>query len=169
MPMVKLWFAKTHPDGIIPSKRREDAGYDVYVRIDEDYVCLAPHETRIMSTGIASACEAGYYFQIQERGSTGTKGIAKRCGVIDSGYRGEWLLSMTNLNTYPLYFAKPHMKEYFDDLAKREKFIVHYINKAAAQAVVLPVPDTFIEELPYEELLKMESQRGTGKLGSSEK
>ena len=27
--MVKLWFAKVRPDGIIPSKRGEDAGYDL--------------------------------------------------------------------------------------------------------------------------------------------
>ena len=32
--MVKLWFAKVRPDGIIPSKRGEDAGYDIFLAFD---------------------------------------------------------------------------------------------------------------------------------------
>ena len=86
--MVKLWFAKVRPDGIIPSKRDEDAGYDIFLAFDGEYIRLEPHETKLLPTGIASAFEPGYYFQIQERGSTGSRGIGKRCGVIDSGYRG---------------------------------------------------------------------------------
>ena len=94
--MVKLWFAKVRPDGIIPSKRDEDAGYDIFLAFDGEYIRLEPHETKLLPTGIASAFEPGYYFQIQERGSTGSRGIGKRCGVIDSGYRGEWFVPMTN-------------------------------------------------------------------------
>ena len=33
--MVKLWFAKVRPDGIIPSKRDEDAGYDIFLAFDD--------------------------------------------------------------------------------------------------------------------------------------
>ena len=114
--MVKLWFAKVRPDGIIPSKRDEDAGYDIFLAFDGEYIRLEPHETKLLPTGIASAFEPGYYFQIQERGSTGTRGIGKRCGVIDSGYRGEWFVPMTNLNTRPLYFAKESAREYLEGL-----------------------------------------------------
>ena len=88
--MEKIYFAKVKPGGRIPSKRDEDAGYDIYGLIDEAYIVLAPHETRAIPTGIASACPEEYYFQLHERGSTGTRGISQRCGVIDSGYRGEW-------------------------------------------------------------------------------
>lgn len=168
--MVRLWFARVRPDGIIPSKREEDAGYDIFLAYDGDYIRLEPHETRPLPTGIASAFEAGYYFQIQERGSTGTRGIGKRCGVIDSGYRGEWFLPMTNLNDYPLYFAKGYMREYFDGLIKKgERLEVYYTEKAVCQAVLLPVPKTEIQEIPYDSLLEMKSERMTGKLGSSNK
>ncbi|MBR4018736.1 MAG: dUTP pyrophosphatase [Clostridia bacterium] len=167
--MVDIWFAKVKPDAVIPTKREEDAGYDIFLCFEEDYIKLEPHETRMLPTGIASACDSGYYFQIQERGSTGSKGIAKRCGVIDSGYRGEWFLPMTNLNDIPLYFAKPKMKDYFDNLAETERFILYYTSKAASQAVLLPVPKTNINEVSYEELMSMASERMAGALGSSGK
>ena len=73
--MKKIYFAKVKPNGRIPSKRDEDAGYDIYGLIDEAYIVLAPHETRAIPTGIASACPKEYYFQIHERGSTGNRGI----------------------------------------------------------------------------------------------
>lgn len=168
--MVKLWFAKVRPDGIIPSKRREDAGYDIFLAFDGEYIRLEPHETKLLPTGIASAFEPGYYFQIQERGSTGSRGIGKRCGVIDSGYRGEWFVPMTNLNTVPLYFAKESAGEYLEGLKERgERFNVYYITKAVCQAVLLPVPETEITEIPYDELMEMKSLRMTGSLGSSGK
>ena len=161
--MVNVWFAKVKPDAVIPTKREEDAGYDIFLCFEEDYIKLEPHETRMLPTGIASACDSGYYFQIQERGSTGSKGIAKRCGVIDSGYRGEGFLPI------PLYFAKPKMKDYFDNLAETERFILYYTSKAASQAVLLPVPKTNINEVSYEELMSMASERMAGALGSSGK
>lgn len=167
--MVDIWFARIREDAVIPCKREEDAGYDIFLCFDEDFILLQPHETRMLPTGIASAVDNGYYFQIQERGSTGSKGIAKRCGVIDSGYRGEWFLPMTNLNDVPLYIAKPKMKEYLDKLAETERFIVHYTNKAIGQAVLLPVPRTRINQVSYDELLSMSSERMTGALGSSGK
>lgn len=165
--MVKLWFARLTEDGVIPSKRPEDAGYDIFIRLEEDYICLQPHETRMLPTGIASAVEPGYYFQLQERGSTGSRGIAKRCGVIDSGYRGEWFIPLTNLNTIPLYFARPGARAAMEAIAERERCIVHYTSKAVCQAVLLPVPETEITEVSYEELKAMTSERMEGKLGSS--
>ena len=30
MEKVKIFFSKIRPDAVIPSKREEDAGYDVY-------------------------------------------------------------------------------------------------------------------------------------------
>lgn len=43
--MVKLWFAKVRPDGIIPSKRDEDAGYDIFLAFDGGvYTPRAPRD-----------------------------------------------------------------------------------------------------------------------------
>ena len=46
--MVKLWFAKVRPDGVIPSKRGEDAGYDIFLAFDGEYIRLEPHETKLL-------------------------------------------------------------------------------------------------------------------------
>ena len=96
---VDVKFAKVHPNAIIPSKRDEDMGFDIYACFDEDYIAIKPHETKLIPTGIASACNFDYGFLVFERGSTGSKGIARRCGVIDSGYRNEWFIGLTNTTT----------------------------------------------------------------------
>ncbi len=162
---VKICFSRLREGAVLPSKRPEDAGYDIYACFDGDYLLLRPLETLKVPTGIASACPAGYYFQVFERGSTGTKGLARRCGVIDSGYRGEWFLPMTNLNAVPLYIAKPDAELG----GKADGAIVFRTSSAIAQAVLLPVPETEVEELPYEELEAITSERGRGNLGSSGK
>ena len=42
-------------------------------------------------------------------------------------------------------------------------------SKAIAQALLIPVPKLNIEEISYEKLLNIKSDRGTGMLGSSGK
>lgn len=169
MQFPVIYFTRLRKDAIIPSKREEDAGYDIYACFEENCFIIPPMQTRAVPTGIASAFPAGYYFQVQERGSTGTRGIAKRCGVIDSGYRGEWFLSTTNLNPLPLYIAKPAMRGELEPRAANGECIVHYTDKAIAQAVFLQLPQAEIRELSPEQLLNIPSLRGDGKLGSSEK
>ena len=104
--VVEVKFAKVRPDAIIPSKRDEDMGFDIYACFDEDYIVINPHETKLIPTGIASACDTDYGFVVFERGSTGSKGIARRCGVIDSGYRNEWFIGLTNTTNKILYISK---------------------------------------------------------------
>ena len=50
--MERIFFAKVKGNARIPSKRDEDAGYDVYGLIEEPYITLQPHETRLIPTGI---------------------------------------------------------------------------------------------------------------------
>lgn len=80
--MTAIKFAKVRPTAIIPTKRDEDAGFDIYANFEEDFRIIPPHETIMIPTGIASACDTDYCFILKERGSTGTKGIAQRCGRI---------------------------------------------------------------------------------------
>ena len=91
-----LFFAKVKPSAKIPKKRNEDAGYDIYACFDESYLVIDPGETKLIPTGIASAFDESKYIQLEERGSTGSKGIKRSAGVIDSGYRGEWFVALTN-------------------------------------------------------------------------
>ena len=98
-----LYFAKVNPNAIIPSKRDEDGGYDVYACFDEDYMVIQPHETKLIPSGIATAFSPKWVAIIKERGSNGSKGIAQRCGVIDSGYRNEWFVPLSNTNDFSGY------------------------------------------------------------------
>lgn len=169
MEKVKIFFSKIRPDAVIPSKREEDAGYDVYACLETDWVEYAPHQTQPLPTGIASACSPDYYFHIGERGSTGAKGISKRAGIIDSGYRGEWFVMLTNLNDVPLYFVKPEAEAKLRETLGDREAILYPTSKAVCQVMLLPVPKTEVEELPLEALLQVQSERGAGKLGSSQK
>ena len=169
-------FAKTKPNAIIPTKRLEDAGYDVYPCFDEDYIIIKPHTTVIIPTGIASACDTDYCFVLHERSSTGTKGMAQRCGIIDSGYRGEWSVPIANTNDVPIVICKKESITDFNDFASillfsygEANYILYPYEKAICQALVLPVPEVEIEEYTYEELKAIPSERGTGRLGSSGK
>lgn len=158
-----LW-ARTKPDAVIPTKRDEDAGYDIYACFEEERIVIQPNETVIISTGIASAFHPSKVVVLQERGSTGTKGIGQRSGIIDSGYRGEWMIPVTNHNNCPLIISKNPSEE--ESLGVG---IVFPYDKALCQALILDVPKMECVEVKYEELLKHESLRGTGRLGSSQK
>ena len=166
--MKQLIFAKVRPNAKIPTKRTEDAGRDIYPCFDEDYIIIPPLHTVMIPTGIASAFSSDYYAQIQERGSTGTQGIKYGAGVIDSGYRGEWFVPITNCNSVPLIIKKSHCKnrEIFEDY---EDYIIYPYEKAIAQFVMIKVPEFKEVEVSYDTLLKIKSLRGTGALGSSGK
>ena len=158
-------FAKVHPNAIIPSKRLEDGAFDIYACFEEEHIVIKPHETKMIPTGIASVFSSDYVAMLKERGSTGTKGIGQRCGVVDSGYRGQWFCPITNHNDVPLIITK---SEEVCDIAT-DLAIVYPYTKAIAQCMMVVVPKLAIEEITYEELLTYESERGTGCLGSSKK
>lgn len=173
---VNVKFAKVREGAIIPSKRKEDMGFDIYACFDEDYIVIKPHETKLIPTGLASACDPGYGFVLFERGSTGSKGMARRCGVIDSGYRDEWFVGISNLNDRELFISKIPYEDVIKSVYGREcedrdlnRFIVYPYSKAIVQALVLPVYEVNEEELSYDELKTIRSERGMGKLGSSSK
>lgn len=86
--MEKLYWAKVREDAQIPSKRQEDAGYDLYPCFEEDFMRIDPLHTVLIPLGVASAFDDNYVLFLKERGSTGVKGMSVRAGVIDSGYRG---------------------------------------------------------------------------------
>ena len=168
-PMIyedELYFAKVKPDAIIPSKREEDAAYDVYACFDEDYMVIPPHKTVLIPTGIATVFSSKWVALLRERGSNGSKGIAQRAGVIDSGYRGEWFVPLTNTNDVAVVISKvPH-----SELPRIYKDgIIYPYTKGIAQLLMVEVPKLRTKEISYEELQRFSSERGTGALGSSGK
>jgi dUTP pyrophosphatase len=77
----------------------EDLGYDLFAL---EAAVLAPQATVKVRTGIAvearhPATGAPLGLLVRDRSSMAAKGIATTAGVIDSGYRGEILILMTNL------------------------------------------------------------------------
>lgn len=167
-PMVyddELYFAKVKPNAIIPSKRDEDAAYDIYACFDEDYLVIPPHKTVLIPTGIATVFSSKWVALLRERGSNGSKGIAQRAGVIDSGYRGEWFVPLTNTNRVPVVIVKKGVEL---PLMYNDAIIYPY-EKGIAQLLMVEVPKLRTKEISYEELQKYTSLRGTGALGSSGK
>lgn len=159
-----LYFAKTKQDAIIPSKREEDGAFDIYACFEEDYMVIQPHQTVLIPTGIASAFSSNYVAILKERGSTGTKGISQRAGVIDSGYRGEWFIPITNHNDKPLVIMKELSTQF-----QNQDIIYYPYEKAISQCIMVEVPKLHIETIDYKTLLEFQSERGTGCLGSSHK
>lgn len=171
----EIVFAKIRETAIIPSKKLEDAGYDLYANFEEDYFVIKPHATRAVPTGIACAFSSKYYAQVEERGSTGKIGMKKSSGVFDSGYRGEYLIMTYNTNDKPIVISKitademPEEFEVQDTTYKKADVIVYPYEKAICQIVLQEVPVLEERELTYEELCSIASERGAGRFGSSGK
>ena len=161
-----LYFAKVNPNAIIPSKRDEDGGYDVYACFDEDYMVIQPHETKLIPSGIATAFSPKWVAIIKERGSNGSKGIAQRCGVIDSGYRNEWFIPLTNTTNKTVTISKLPKEQL--PLMLQEGIVYPY-TKGIAQFIMVEVPKFDVHEIPYDDLKQFDSERGMGCLGSSNK
>ena len=166
--MDTIYFAKMKEDVIIPTKREEDGGYDIYANFPQESMLIKPHETVMIPTKLKSAFDKKYRVILKERGSTGSKGIGQRCGVIDSGYRGEWFVPITNTTNKPIAIIKEERRKIVEMVMGDELTIYPY-EKAICQALLDDVPVVKVEEITEEELMAMESERGTGKIGSSNK
>jgi dUTP pyrophosphatase len=170
----ELYFAKLNDSVIIPTKDDENGGWDIYANFEGNSIIIFPHETVMIPTGLLSAFSEDYVVILKERGSTGTKGIAQRCGVIDSGFRGQWQVPITNTNEVPIIIAKDvdkAAKMTFNDRngVPSQKAIIYPYSKAICQAIVVPVPRMSIREISPEELQCIPSKRKDGMLGSSQK
>lgn len=163
---ANIKFAKVKPNAKIPNKRVEDAAMDIYACFDEDWICIPPLSSQLIPTGIASAFDTKWAIVFRERGSTGVKNMKVNAGVIDSGFRGEYFVSIYNGNEVPLYITK-----YMDgeQSPEPENAILYPYSKAIAQALVVEVPEVQVEELNYETLKQIPSERGSGMIGSSGK
>ena len=137
-----IYWDKLNERAKLPSKRDEDAGFDIYSDSMENII-LKPNETKFFTTGLRSAFPSNYWIEIKERGSTGAVGLSVRSGVIDSGYRGEWKIMLTNVNKYPVEFSHDIDKVTYIKgkiFKNKIKKVIYPLTKAIAQAVVIPLP-----------------------------
>lgn len=162
-----VYFSKVKPNATIPSKREEDGCYDVYACFDEDFMLIYPNTIKLIPTGIASAFSSKYRFDIRERGSTGTKGMSVRAGQIDSGFRGEWFIAINNTTNKPIYIAKNSAMTYLSEIS--EFATIYSYEKAICQVALEEVPKVQVEEISYDKLKNIKSERGIDMLGASGK
>ena len=146
-----------------PTKRSEDGCYDIYAHITEDFV-IPSHTNELIPTGLYSAFDKKYRIAIRERGSNTKANMIVMAGQIDSGYRGEWFVSIYNGNNKDIILSN-NVDRVFDN----GNVIYVPTSKAIAQFAVEYVPVVNISEISVEELQKINSERGIGALGSSNK
>ncbi|MFS0905867.1 dUTP diphosphatase [Priestia aryabhattai] len=168
----EVFFAKVREDAVIPSKREEDAGYDIYANLEDKFktedgfyeIDCPVLATTLVPTGLAVAMPNTHYLNLKhERGSTGVQSMSVLAGVIDSGFRNEMFIALTPLHKHVIITNR------VDKVVVQDDYIMYPLSKAVAQGTVDLVPKAKISELPYEELLKIESERGLSMLGASGK
>lgn len=156
-------FARKDGTVKFPTKRDEDGCYDVYAHITEDFM-IPSHTNELVPTGLYSVFDKKYRIAIRERGSNTKANMIVMAGQIDSGYRGEWFVSIYNGCNKDIVLSN-NVDRVFDS----GWAIYVPTSKAIAQFAVEYVPDVVISEISVDELQKIDSERGTGALGSSNK
>jgi dUTP pyrophosphatase len=139
---MQIRFKKLDSMAQIPSRATDgSAGFDITTTNQRT---LKPGESFLFQTGLASAIEEGYCVVLFDRsGMGGKKNIHRLAGVIDSDYRGEWLVSLINLSN-------------------EERTIS--IGDKIIQGLVLPVPELLIVEVSSLD----DTVRGSGGFGSTD-
>ncbi len=147
MDNITIKVKKLSPKAILPVRGSEfAAGADLCACTDQDIV-VAPGETVFVHTGLSAEIPVGYAgFVFARSGLASKSGLApaNKVGVVDSDYRGEYMVALLNHGSEPVT-------------------ITH--GQRVAQLVVMPVAFTnFVEA---DEL--SETGRGAGGFGSTGK
>jgi dUTP pyrophosphatase len=170
----EVFFAKVRETAIIPSKRKEDAGYDIYANLEnfkreteegEVFEIECPVlATTLVPTGLATAMPNTHYLNLKhERGSTAVQSMGVLAGVVDSGFRNEMFIALTPMRK-PVIITSA-----VDKVEENDTHILYPYSKAIAQGTVDLVPDAKVTEITYEALQAIESERGMTMLGQSGK
>lgn len=166
-----LWACE---DGVeTPHKNEEDLGYDVKAHFDTDQWVIPPHTTSLIPTGLYAAVPVRWGLIAKEKGSTGAIGMKCGAGVIDSGYRDEIFIAITNENDSFLIITKdPEVKKVTYGSYKFVECscdaIYYPYKKGIAQLLLVPNPKSKGKKISIEELKAIPSIRGEGKLGSTD-
>lgn len=169
-----LYFSKLREDAVVPSKRREDLGHDLYACLTEKHITADGHRelfiprgtAGMIPTGLAMVVPSNWGISLQhERGSVGTKGIVITAGAGDSGYRDEYFICALPVQYNLLLTTDAEEVEIAG--TESDPVLIYPVSKAIAQAIIIPNPSVSVMELDYEVLKNIPSERGMGKLGST--
>lgn len=121
-----------------------DAGYDLRTPVD---VMLLPKMAVNIATGIFIEIPQGLVGIIKDKSSVASMRVYTHAGVIDSSYRGEIIVSLTNESEVPIGFLK---------------------NQKIAQLLLVPYYTFDLQETESENELSS-TERGSGGFGSTGK
>ena len=145
---MQIKIKKLNPNAKTPTRGSEQAaGYDLYACLETEKTIIPAHSTVKVPTGISMAIPEGYFGGIFARSGLASKqGLrpANCVGVIDSDYRGEFIVMLHNDTD------EPRTIENGDRIG---------------QLVVMPYMSVTFEETDSLD----ETTRGTGGFGSSGK
>ena len=141
---MTLPFKRLDPEAVLPARAHPgDAGLDLRSAVDVE---VAPGERALVPTGVAVAIPSGYAGLVLPRSGLASKHgltMANAPGLIDTGYRGEVICAVVNLDRFtPVRISK---------------------GDRIAQLVVVAVPELaaeWVDELPP-------SSRDQGGFGST--
>jgi dUTP pyrophosphatase len=144
---VTLPFKRIDPDAILPARAHPgDAGLDLRSAVDVE---VTPGERALVPTGVAVAIPDGHAGLVLPRSGLASKHgltVANAPGLIDTGYRGEVICAVVNLDRFtPVRISK---------------------GDRIAQLVVVAVPELaaeWVDDLPP----SSRDQGGFGSTGTS--
>ena len=143
---MQIYFKKLKADAILPKRATNaSAGADLYACLDASVVVPAGEPVMIPLGIAAQPSESGIAMLVFPRSGLASKygiTLANAVGVVDSDYRGEWMIPLHNIS--------------------QEAFTVTH-GMRIAQVVVTPVLFPEILETDY----LNETQRGCAGFGSS--
>ena len=97
---MQIKIKKVNPNAKLPTHGSEQAaGYDLYACLDAENITIDAHKTVKVPTGLSMAIPEGYFGAIFARSGLAAKeGLrpANCVGVIDSDYRGEFIVMLHN-------------------------------------------------------------------------
>lgn len=104
---MKLKIKKIHPDAVIPKFAHEgDAGMDIF---SIEKVEIKPDDRVQVKTGLAFEVPDGFVGLIWDKSGLSHKhGLKTLGGVLDSGYRGELMVGITNLSKETYILERGH-------------------------------------------------------------
>jgi dUTP pyrophosphatase len=118
MKHLELKYVKIHPKAIVPTKVSGNLAFDLHVVRDEHFYehnepgkqndyryRLMAGQRRTFHTGLKIAIPTGYGIVLRDRSGLAVKqGLHVLAGVIDSSYRGEYMICLINTgdNTYEI-------------------------------------------------------------------
>lgn len=137
---MKVLIKKISPEARTPVYGHQgDAGFDLFSCLQ---LTIKPGETATVPTGLQMAIPSGYVGLIWDKSGIAMSGVHRLAGVVDSGYRGEVRVVLTNLG--------------------KEPFIIHSGMKIA-QMLIQPVQTVEIVEVDSLD----RTTRGEGGFGST--